>query len=45
VPKPPNSAYAATFNSPASMRGTRHEYAQVPPQPNANMPDKTFFPP
>jgi hypothetical protein len=40
-PSPSNSARAVKATSPLRLAGTRHECAQLPPQPNSNRPRPT----
>src|ERR1035441_10403835 len=40
-PSPARSERAVRVTAPLSWSGTRHEYAQVPPQPNLNRPSST----
>ena len=41
APNPSSSARAIKTTSPLRLAGTRHEYAQLPPQPNSNWPRPT----
>jgi hypothetical protein len=44
-PNPSSSAWAVNANSPLRLEGTRHECAQLPPQPNSNLPWPTTVSP
>ncbi len=44
APKPPRSAVDAIPRSQEREKGTRHEYEQVPPQPNSKSPENTVRP-
>ena len=44
-PSPARSERAVSVTAPLSWSGTRHEYAQVPPQPNLNWPSSSNLSP